>query len=55
MKGVNEKNLFYEITSPEFEDFSLHLRIVFNAKTGDFGETVQHLMRNFSLCRKAVE
>jgi hypothetical protein len=27
VKGVNEKDLFYDVTSPEFGEFGLHLTV----------------------------
>jgi hypothetical protein len=55
IRGVNEKNFFYEVTSPEFGDFELHLKIAVNANTAEYGEAVQFLVRKYLACKAAAE
>jgi hypothetical protein len=55
IRGVNVKNFFYEVSSPGFGDFGLHLKIVVNANTADYGEGVQYLVGKYPACKAAVE
>ena len=52
--GVNEKNLIYEIASPEFGDFGLQLRIAINANSDAFGVAVQFIARKYVVCKAAT-
>jgi hypothetical protein len=54
IRGVNEKNFFYEVCSPEFGAFGLHLKIIVNANTADYGDAVQFLVRNYLTCKAAT-
>src|SRR4051794_34486291 len=53
VRGVNEKNLFYAVTSPEFGDFGLHLKVTVNAHTAEYGDAVQYLVRTYLACKAA--
>jgi hypothetical protein len=55
IKGVNEKNLFYDVASPEFGEFGLHLTITVNPYTENFGEAVQYIIKRYLVCKSAVE
>jgi hypothetical protein len=55
MRGVNEKNLLYEVTSPTFGDFGLHLKVIVNASTEAYGEAVQYLVSKYLACKAAAE
>lgn len=52
--GLNDQNLFYDITTPEFGKRSLRLTVTVNAHGSDFGEAVQYLVRNQLACQAAV-
>lgn len=52
--GANEKNLSYEVTSPEFGDFGLQLRIAIDANSDAFGVAVQFIVRKFIACKAAT-
>lgn len=54
VKGVNQKNLFYDVTTPEFGDFKLHLTITVSAFTGEHGEAIQYIVRNYLACKAAA-
>ncbi|HEX2751412.1 MAG TPA: hypothetical protein VHM91_25605 [Verrucomicrobiales bacterium] len=54
VKGVNAKNLFYAVTTPEFGDYELHLAISVNAYGGHFGEAVHSIVKNYLACKAAV-
>ncbi len=54
IRGANEKNFFYEVSSPEFGDFGLHLKIVVNANTGEYGEAVRYLVSEYVACKAAA-
>jgi hypothetical protein len=55
IKGFNEKNLFYDVRSPEFGEFGLHLTITVNPYTENFGEAVQYIVKRYLICKAAVE
>ena len=54
VKGVNEKNFFYDVISPEFGEFGLHLTVIVEAHSGDHGEAIQHLVKSYLACKAAV-
>ena len=54
VKGVNEKNFFYDVTTPEFGEFGLHLTVSVDAYTGNFGEAISYLVKNYLACRLVV-
>lgn len=54
VKGVNEKNHFYDVTSPEFDEFGMHLTLTVNAHGGNLGEAVQHIVKNYLVCHAAI-
>jgi len=54
VKGTNEKNFFYDVTTPEFGDFGMHLTITVNAYTGNHGEAVQYIVKNYLACKTAA-
>lgn len=47
IRGANEMNHFYEITTPEFGKFLLHLSVVVSAYKYDFGEAIQYLSKAY--------
>ena len=51
VKGVNEKNLYYDVTTPEFGDLGLHLTVTVNAYGGHYGEAVHYIVKNYLACR----
>jgi hypothetical protein len=51
VKGVNEKNYFYEVTTPEFGEFRLHLALTVNAYDGNYGEAIQYIVKNYLACK----
>jgi hypothetical protein len=51
IKGVNEKNFFYEVTTPAFGDLGLHLTVTVNGHGGDYGEAVHYIVRNYLACK----
>ena len=51
VKGVNEKNLFYDVTTPEFGEFGLHLTIAVNAYGGNYGEAIQYIVKKYLACK----
>jgi hypothetical protein len=51
VKGVNEKNFFYDVTTPEFGELGLRLTITVNACGGNYGEAVQYIVKNFLACK----
>ncbi|MBI3407960.1 MAG: hypothetical protein HY040_06345 [Planctomycetes bacterium] len=55
IRGVNEKNFFYEATSPDFGDFGLHLKLIVNANTAEYGEAVQYLVSKYLACTARSE
>ncbi len=54
VRGVNEKNLFYEVRSPAFGEYGLHLNIVVNADAGEYSEAVHYLLQQYLRCRPAA-
>lgn len=54
IRGVNEKNLSYEITTPAFGQFELRLSITVNAFTENYGEAVHSILKNFLACKPAA-
>jgi hypothetical protein len=54
VKGVNEKNFFYEVTSPEFGNFGLHLTITVDASTGNHGDAIQYIVKSYLACKTAA-
>ncbi len=54
VKGVNAKNLFYDVTTPEFGQLGMHLTITVNAYTDDHGEAIQYLVKNYLACKAAA-
>ena len=55
VRAVNERNLFYEVTSPELGEFGLHLAITVNAYTGNHGVAIQYIVRKFLACKASIE
>ena len=53
IRGVNEKNLFYEMTSPEFGEFGLQLKVVVNSHTAEHGVAAQYLVARYLACKSA--
>jgi hypothetical protein len=51
VKGVNEKNLFYDVTTPDFGDLGLHLTVTVNPHGGNYGEAIQYLIKNYIACK----
>lgn len=51
VKGVNEKNLFYDVTTPAFGDLGLHLTVTVNAYGGDYGEAVDYILKKYLACK----
>jgi hypothetical protein len=51
VEGVNEKNYFYDVTTPEFGEFALHLTITVNAYGGNYGEAIQYVVENYLACK----
>jgi len=47
VKGVNEKNLYYDVTTPKFGEFGLHLTITVNAYGGNYGEAIQYIVEKY--------
>lgn len=54
LRGVNDKNLFYHITSPEFGDFGLNLSVIVNANIGEYGAAVRYLVSKYLACKAGV-
>jgi hypothetical protein len=50
--GVNQKNFFFEIESPKFGEFGLHLKIIVNANDADFGEAIHYLLDVYRKCKQ---
>jgi hypothetical protein len=50
VKGVNEKNFFYDVTTPDFGEFGLHLTMTVDAYSGNFGEAIPYLVKNYLAC-----
>lgn len=55
VKGVNDANLFYAVTAPEFGEFGLHLVVTVNAHKGCFGEAVQYIVGQYTPCKAAID
>ena len=52
VQGVNEKNYFYDVTTPEFGEFGLHLTVTVNGYGGDdYGEAVHYIVKNYLACQ----
>jgi hypothetical protein len=51
IRGINDKNFFYDVSSPEFGEFGLHLKIVVNANTAEFGDAVQYIVNKYLVCK----
>jgi hypothetical protein len=51
VKGVNEKNFFYHVTTPVFDEFGLHLTVTVNASGGNYGEAVHYIVKNYLACK----
>ena len=51
VKGVNEKNYFYEVTTPDFGEFRLHLALTVNAYGGNYGEAIQYIVKIYLACK----
>ncbi|HZZ82470.1 MAG TPA: hypothetical protein VFE62_28485 [Gemmataceae bacterium] len=51
VKGVNEKNLFYHVTTQEFGQFGLHLTVSVYAHGGNHGEAIQYLVKKYVPCK----
>jgi hypothetical protein len=54
IKGVNEQNFFYELTSPEFGELGLHLTVTVNACGGNFGEAIHYILKKYLACKAVV-
>jgi hypothetical protein len=54
VKGVNEKNFFYDVTTPEFGELGLHLRVTVNSHGGHYGEAVHYIVKNYVACKAVV-
>lgn len=50
-RGANTSDFFYEIDTPSFGEFSLHLRVVVNAYTSEFGSAVHYLVNKFEVAK----
>jgi hypothetical protein len=50
VKGVNEKNFFYDVTTPAFGEFGLHLTVTANANGSNYGEAVHYVVNNYLAC-----
>jgi hypothetical protein len=61
IKGVNEKNFFYDLISPEFGEFGLHLTITVHGYPVDYGYAVQYghavhyLVKEYLVCKAATQ
>ena len=55
VRGVNDANLFFAVTTPKFGEHGLHLSISVNAHKGNFGEAVQYVVKEYLTCRAAVD
>jgi hypothetical protein len=51
VKGANEKNLFYDVTTPEFGQLGLHLTITVNAYGGNYAEAIHYIVKNYLACQ----
>ena len=51
VKGVNEKNFFYDVTTPEFGELGLHLTVTVNPYGGNYGEAVHYIVKNYLACK----
>jgi hypothetical protein len=51
VNGVNDTNLFYDLTTPEFGDLGLHLTVTVNAYGGDYGEAVHYIVKSYLACQ----
>ena len=54
VKGVNEKNFFYDVISPEFGEYGLHLTVTVEAYSGDHGQAIQHIVKSYVMCKAAI-
>ena len=54
VKGVNEKNHFYDLNSPGFGECGLHLTVTVNASSGNYAEAVHYLVNSYLACKAAV-
>jgi hypothetical protein len=54
VKGLNEKNFFYDVTTPAFGDLGLHLTVRVNGYGGNYGEAVQYIVKNYLACKAVV-
>lgn len=50
-RGANESNFFYEVNTPNFGEYSLHLSVVVNAYTSEFGSAVHYLVKKFEAAK----
>jgi len=54
VKGVNEKNLFYAVTTPDFGELGLRLTVTVNTYGGNYGEAVHYIVKNYVACQAVV-
>lgn len=54
VKGVNDKNLFYEIQSQSFGDYGIQLTATINAISEDYGNAIQYVIKEFQACASVV-
>jgi hypothetical protein len=54
VKGVNEKNFFYDVTTPEFGELGLHLTVTVNAYGGNYGVAIHYIVKNYLACKAVV-
>jgi hypothetical protein len=55
VRAVNDANLFYNVTTPKFGEFGLHLTITINAHEGHYGEAVQYIVKQYLICKATVD
>ncbi len=51
VKGVNENNIFYDVTTPEFGELGLYLTVTVKAYGGNYGEAVHYIVKNYLACK----
>ena len=51
IKGTNEKNLSFNITSPTIGKFGLHLNVSVNARDANYGEAIRYIVKQYLACK----
>jgi hypothetical protein len=54
VKGVNDANLFYDVTAPEFGKLGLHLTVTVNGHSGNYGEAIHYIIQSYMACKAIV-